>query len=310
MTSAGRPPLFRSALAVALAGAASLAPAASALAAGGAGLSPGATGSITTLGSGGAPLGGLDPKPKPKPRAKPKPKPRAKPKPRPKAKKKATHPSPKAPRGVWLHGVAITEYWPAPESWFVGALVATPGLAGTHRIDWLYSASGVSMEGEGIGLDGRMYHIDALGNGGWVTADGSPTDASAGWSGGPPYWRAGGLWRNSHGAVTFPLSAGGWSAGSGRRYVSLPGVSFAPGASLTLHFYQSIAVDPSVIPLDSRVYIPAYRHDGHGGWFIAQDTGGAITGRHIDVYRNPPASPSDSGQYLTGVKIYVIRARE
>src|SRR5450631_3825651 len=119
MTSAGRPPLFRSALAVALAGAASLAPAASALAAGGAGLSPGATGSITTLGSGGAPLGGLDPKPKPKPRAKPKP--------RPKAKKKATHPSPKAPRGVWLHGVAITEYWPAPESWFVGALVATPG---------------------------------------------------------------------------------------------------------------------------------------------------------------------------------------
>jgi 3D (Asp-Asp-Asp) domain-containing protein len=87
-------------------------------------------------------------------------------------------------------------------------------------------------------------------------------------------------------------------------------VSFAPGASLPLHFYQSIAVDPSVIPLDSRVYIPAYRHDGHGGWFIAQDTGGAITGRHIDVYRNPPASPSDSGQYLTGVKIYVIRARE
>jgi len=128
-----------------------------------------------------------------------------------------------------------------------------------------------------------MYHIDALGNGGWVTADGSPTDASAGWSGGPPYWRAGGLWRNSHGAVTFPLSAGGWSAGSGRRYVSLPGVSFAPGASLPLHFYQSIAVDPSVIPLDSRVYIPAYRHDGHGGWFIAQDTGGAITGRHIDA---------------------------
>ena len=28
------------------------------------------------------------------------------------------------------------------------------------------------MEGEGIGLDGRMYHIDSLGNGGWVTASG------------------------------------------------------------------------------------------------------------------------------------------
>ena len=54
---------------------------------------------------------------------------------------------------------------------------------------------------------------------------------------------------------------------------------------LPLHFYGSIAVDPRVIPLGSRVYVPAYRGDGQGGWFIAQDTGGAINGRHIDVYR-------------------------
>ena len=86
----------------------------------------------------------------------------------------------------------------------------------------------------------------------------------------------------------------------------LPGVCSRAGAPLPLHFYQSIAVDPSVIPLGSRVYIPAYRNDGYGGWFVAQDTGGAITGHHIDVYRTPPAAPNDGGQYLTGQRIFVI----
>ena len=212
-------------------------------------------------------------------------------------------------RGAWMSGVTITEYWPAPEAWFRGRLVTAPGLPGRHRIDWLYSATGISMEGDGYGLDGRQYHIDALGDGGWVTAAGRSTSPARGWAGGAPYWRAGGYWRNRAGAVTFPLAAGGWSDGAGRRYVPLRDVSFAPGASLPLRFYQSIAVDPQRIPLGSRVYVPAYRQDGHGGWFIAQDTGGAINGRHIDIYRSPPASPSDAGQYLTGERIFVIKPR-
>jgi hypothetical protein len=215
-------------------------------------------------------------------------------------------PSKQAP-GTWLRGVTITEYWPAPESWFVGRLATAPGLAGKHRIDWLYSASGVSMEGEGVGLDGQIYHIDSLGDGGWVTAAGRGTSPSDGWAGGSPFWRAGGYWRNRVGGVTFPLAAGGWSAGVGRNYVPLSGVSFAPGPSLPLRFYQSIAVDPKVIPLGSRVYVPAYKNDGHGGWFIAQDTGGAINGRHIDVYRSPPASRDDPGGYLVKQRIYVIK---
>ena len=86
-------------------------------------------------------------------------------------------------------------------------------------------------------------------------------------------------------------------------------MTFAAGASLPLHYYQSIAVDPSVIPLGSRVYVPAYQHDGHGGWFVAQDTGGAINGHHIDVYRSPPTSPNNAGQYLTGQRLYVIKPR-
>ncbi len=221
---------------------------------------------------------------------------------------KAPTPPGKHAHGRWMRGVTITEYWPAPESWFVGRLVSAPGLTGRHRIDWLYSAEGVSMQGEGIGLDGHMYHIDALGFGGWVTAAGRPTNPSKGWAGGPPFWRAGGYWRDRAGAVTFPLQTGGWYAGAGRRYVPLRGVTFAPGASLALRPLQSIAVDPSVIPLGSRVYIPAYRHDGHGGWFTAQDTGGAIVGRRVDVYRPPPAGAGDPGQYLVNQQVFVIKA--
>jgi 3D domain len=222
---------------------------------------------------------------------------------------KVPPPPSKKAGGRWLGGVTITEYWPAPESSFVGRLVQAPGLPGRHRIDWLYSANGVSMEGEGIGLDGRLYHIDALGDGGWVTASGHSTSPSGGWASGPPFWRAGGYWRNRQGAVTFPLAAGGWSAGRGLVYVPLPGVSFAAGASLPLRYYQSIAVDPGLIPLGSRVYVPAYRSDGHGGWFVAQDTGGAINGRHIDVFRPPPTVSGTPGQELTARRIYVISPR-
>jgi 3D (Asp-Asp-Asp) domain-containing protein len=223
--------------------------------------------------------------------------------------RKIPRPPSKRDHGTWLRNFVVTEYWPAPERWFVGKLVRTPGVSTRHRIDWLYSALGVSMEGQGLGLDGRMYHIDALGDGGWVTASGQPTSPSDGWLAGPPYWRAGAYWRNRHGGVTFPLQAGGWSAGRGLSYIPLRGVSFARGASLPLRFYRSIAVDPSVIPLGSRVYVPAYRHDGYGGWFIAQDTGGAIGGPHIDVYRSPPASSNGTGNYLTGQRVYVIKPR-
>ncbi|MDM0613599.1 3D domain-containing protein [Clostridium perfringens] len=43
---------------------------------------------------------------------------------------------------------------------------------------------------------------------------------------------------------------------------------------------STIAVDPSVIPLGSKVYIPGY------GYAIASDTGGIIKGNIIDLYMN------------------------
>jgi 3D (Asp-Asp-Asp) domain-containing protein len=210
-------------------------------------------------------------------------------------------------RPTWLRDVSITEYYSSPERWFVGRRVAAPGLAGRHRVDWLYSARGVAMEGDGIGLDGRHYHIDALGSGAWVNADGrrtTPGRCAARWSHGLPAWLQGG-WRNRLGHVTFPLAGGGWSNGTGGALLSYRGVTFAPGSSLPLRPYRTLAVDPHLIPRGSRVYIPAYRSIS-GGWFLARDTGGAIIGQHVDVYRPPTASPADGGRFLQHERVYVV----
>jgi 3D (Asp-Asp-Asp) domain-containing protein len=207
--------------------------------------------------------------------------------------------------GKWLGGFELTEYYPALESWFVGRAVSAPGLPGAHRIDWLYSARGLSMEGDGIGLDGRQYHIDSLGSGGWLTAGGG-SGARFGVGADAPFWRTGGFWRSGSGALTFPLASGGWSSGTGVRYVSPPaGISFAPGPSRPLSYLRSVAVDPRLIPFGSHIYIPAYA-GVNGGWFQADDTGGAIIGRHIDVFRPPPANPSDQGNFATGQQVYIV----
>jgi 3D (Asp-Asp-Asp) domain-containing protein len=106
--------------------------------------------------------------------------------------------------------------------------------------------------------------------------------------------------------LTFPLLTGGWSNGRGVKYVPPPaGITFRPGPSQPLQYLRSIAVDPSVIPKGSHVYIPSYSSI-NGGWFEAADTGGAIVGRHIDVFRPPPADPRDQGNFATGERVYIV----
>jgi hypothetical protein len=51
-------------------------------------------------------------------------------------------------RPRWLSPVLITEYVPAPEAWFNGRKVRAPGMPGLHRINWLYSARGLAMQGK------------------------------------------------------------------------------------------------------------------------------------------------------------------
>jgi 3D (Asp-Asp-Asp) domain-containing protein len=63
-----------------------------------------------------------------------------------------------------------------------------------------------------------------------------------------------------------------------------------------------IAVDPRLIPLGSRVYIEFA--DGSGAYATAEDTGGAIKGRRIDVAMATVDDAYDFG--MQKVKVYVL----
>ena len=59
-----------------------------------------------------------------------------------------------------------------------------------------------------------------------------------------------------------------------------------------------VAVDPKVIPLGSRVYVPGY------GVAIAADTGGAIKGGRLDVCVNSVSEAYSWG--VRNVTVYVL----
>jgi hypothetical protein len=59
-----------------------------------------------------------------------------------------------------------------------------------------------------------------------------------------------------------------------------------------------------VIPFGSRVFLPSYCGTPARGWFRSLDTGGAIIGFHVDVYRLPP--PTLVLRELRGQRIYVV----
>lgn len=63
--------------------------------------------------------------------------------------------------------------------------------------------------------------------------------------------------------------------------------------SIPLMPFRTVAVDPDIVPLESVIFAPelrgiAFEHDGrrfvHDGYLFAGDRGGAIRGRHIDVF--------------------------
>jgi 3D (Asp-Asp-Asp) domain-containing protein len=65
--------------------------------------------------------------------------------------------------------------------------------------------------------------------------------------------------------------------------------------------FLTIAVDPSVIPLGSLVYIPTLANVV----FIAEDTGSAIKGNRIDVYVSDVRLALNNG--ITPHPVYIIR---
>lgn len=207
---------------------------------------------------------------------------------------------------AWMPKMMVTEYYPARESWFDGKRIKTPGISGRNsKIDWLYSAVGMSMEGDGLGTDGNRYHIANLGRGGWIGRDGKAADWGSSNRNRSPFWRSSGYWRNENKRVTFPLEDGGWYRGEGKRWIPEKGITFGRGPSRPLRYYRSVAVDPNLIPMKSLVWVGRYSSINGDGWFRADDVGGAIDGRHIDVYRKPPKALGQAGSY-PNQRLYVV----
>jgi 3D (Asp-Asp-Asp) domain-containing protein len=61
-----------------------------------------------------------------------------------------------------------------------------------------------------------------------------------------------------------------------------------------------IAVDPRVIPLGSRVEV-------NGHWYLADDTGGAIKGSHLDIRLNSYSECIEWGRRTVKVTVYERR---
>lgn len=71
----------------------------------------------------------------------------------------------------------------------------------------------------------------------------------------------------------------------------------------------TVAVDPKVIPLGTKLYITGYTYNGlpTGGMVAtASDVGSAIKGNHIDIYV-PGSSAQASNFGIQNIKVYVLK---
>ncbi|MGU8236377.1 3D domain-containing protein [Clostridium perfringens] len=93
---------------------------------------------------------------------------------------------------------------------------------------------------------------------------------------------------NSSGTLNSTSSSQPSSDGKYKKTLSMEATAYSGGTLTAMGLkpvrdpggISTIAVDPSVIPLGSKVYIPGY------GYAIASDTGGVIKGNIIDLYMN------------------------
>lgn len=140
-----------------------------------------------------------------------------------------------------IGGVRITNYTLARESDLRGGgSIHASGLSRAHAVDFLCSGHGVAMQGTGIGDDGMLVK----------------------------YVSGGGGWCGNYARLCNCGTA---------KFIEVDHVFGSSGRALVKNY--SIAVDRSVIPHGSSVWIGALRR-----WHRADDTGGGIVGRHIDVY--------------------------
>ncbi len=193
--------------------------------------------------------------------------------------------APSASAATSLGDFQLTYYWFAAESGFVGQKVAAPGIAGTYREDFLYSARGVPMEGTGTALQRRARALRRharrlLGDQGRRAR---PCPGRNGWSNGSPVLarrRLADRVRRRHVPARRRQLGERHRASTKRPYHDLFGTERRHDVTEWL----SIATDLRVIPRGTHVYVPRLAGSPAHGCFRADDTGGAIIGKHIDVF--------------------------
>ncbi|MGV3024386.1 3D domain-containing protein [Clostridium thermobutyricum] len=101
-------------------------------------------------------------------------------------------------------------------------------------------------------------------------------------------------------------SSNGSSSGQYKKELSMEATAYA-GDGITAmgtatvrnpNGISTVAVDPNVIPLGSKLYIPGY------GYAIASDTGGAIKGNRIDLFMNSEAECNQFGRRQ--ITVYIV----
>lgn len=103
-------------------------------------------------------------------------------------------------------------------------------------------------------------------------------------------------------ASTSRLAARGAGAGSFSRSLTVVATAYAAGGRTATGWVAQpgvVAVDPSVIPFGTRLFIPGY------GVAVAEDTGGAIVGNRIDICVSSEAAAREWG--VRTVTVYVLK---
>ncbi|WP_269719400.1 3D domain-containing protein, partial [Bacillus cereus] len=178
---------------------------------------------------------------------------------------------------------------------------------------WYYlDAAGGAMKTGWLSTGGKWYYLDAAAGGamkmGWLSTGGSwyYLDAAAGgamktgWTkidAKMNYFKGSGQWVNARELTVRSTAYSNDPVENGAK----PGqhVYTRMGDDLTANpNLKVIAVDPSVIPLGSNVYVEGY------GAAAARDTGGAIKGNKIDVFIASKQAVWNWG--VRTVKVYVL----
>ncbi len=99
-------------------------------------------------------------------------------------------------------------------------------------------------------------------------------------------------------ATAYDLSYASTGKRPGDRYygITASGTTARPG---------TVAVDPRVIPLGTKLYVESLDGTSDYGFAIAEDKGSAIKGKKIDLFFNSNRSAMNFGR--RNVKVYILK---